>query len=284
MMDVMKRNRLIIPTWQTDDGSVKLYHGDCLDVLPTLEAGSVDMVLCDPPYGTTACKWDSIIPLEPMWDQLKRVIKPNGVIVITAAQPFTSVLVTSNLRMFKYCWVWDKVTARGHLVAKRRPLAQHEDIAVFYKKAPTYNPQMIDRPKDKVAVHKTTEYARTNIMGGTKQNAPSNVVYDKWYPKTIIVQSNAGSSVKSIHPTQKPVALMEYLIKTYTNEGETVLDFAMGSGTTGVACMNLGRKFVGCDNDTKYFNIAAKRIKDELTRPNLFRDLPKTKIKLTTLF
>jgi len=238
---------------------LNLMQGDCLERMKEIESGSVDMVLTDPPYGTTSCKWDSIIPLEPMWEQLKRVIKPRGAIVMTASQPFTTTLIASNMKMFKYCWVWDKVTARGHLVAKKRPMAQHEDIAVFYKKAPTYNPQMVDRPTDKIEVRKTREYGRTDIMGG-KKSVLKEKVYDKWYPKTIIVKSNAGSSVKSVHPTQKPVALMEYLIKTYTNEGEAVLDFTMGSGSTGVAAKNLKRSFIGIELDQDYFNIAKERI------------------------
>lgn len=196
-----------------------------------------------------------------MWEQLKRITKKNGAIVMTASQPFTSALVMSNVRGYAHCWVWDKVTARGHLVAKRRPMVQHEDILVFSSdgKHPKYYPQMIDRPADKIEIRKITEYKRTDIMGGISK-APKNVVYDKWYPKTIIIESNASSSVKSVHPTQKPVALMEYLIKTYTNEGETVLDFTMGSGTTGVACVNTGRNFIGIERDDKYFQIALDRI------------------------
>lgn len=235
-------------------------QGDCLERMKGIDSDSVDMILTDPPYGTTACKWDSVIPLEPMWEQLKRIVKSNGAIVMTATQPFTSALVSSNIKMFKYEWVWDKVTARGHLVAKKRPMAQHENILVFYAKPPVYNPQMIDRPKDKIEYRKITEYKRTEICGGAKTNAPTHVTYDKWYPKTIIVESNAGSSVKSVHPTQKPVALMEYLIKTYTNKNETVLDFTMGSGTTGVACKNLNRNFIGIELDEGYFKIAQNRI------------------------
>jgi len=238
---------------------MKLIHGDCIEIMKGIPNGSIDLVLADPPYGTTACKWDSIIPLEPMWEQLNRVIKPNGAIVLFGSEPFSSALRMSNIKNYKYDWIWDKVTARGHLVAKKRPMAQHENISVFYKKAPTYNPQMIDRPKNKIEYRKITEYKRTDICGGVS-NAPVNKIYDKWYPKTIITQSNAGSSIKSVHPTQKPVALMEYLIKTYTNECETVLDFTMGSGTTGVACANLNREFIGIELDPDYFQIAKSRI------------------------
>lgn len=244
---------------------MKLILGDCLEKMKDIEDGSIDMILVDPPYQTTKCKWDSIIPLDLMWIEIKRIRKERSAIVFMAGQPFTSALIMSNVKEFKYCWVWDKVTARGHLVAKKRPMAQHEDICVFYKKAPTYNPQMIDRPKDKIEIRKTTEYKRTEICGGVS-NAPVDVVYDKWYPKTIIVESNAGSSVKSQHPTQKPVPLMEYLIKTYTNENDVVLDFAFGSGTTAIACLNTNREFIGIEKDEKYFQIAQDRI-DKHTLP-----------------
>lgn len=237
--------------------NINLYNDDCLNVMPKLEEGSIDLILADVPYGTTACKWDSIIPLEPMWEQLKRLIKPNGAIVMTATQPFTTTLINSNMKMFKYNWIWNKVTARGHLVAKKRPLAQHEDICVFYSKAPTYNPQMVDRPPDKII--KAKECSRTSILSGGKQKGEQPYkIYDKWYPKTIITVSN--SSKNRVHPTQKPVALMEYLIKTYTNEGDTVLDFTCGSGTTGVACKNTNRSFMGIEKDEKYFDIANDRI------------------------
>ncbi len=247
-------------------GRYRLANADCLEAMAGIPANTVDMVLTDPPYGTTACKWDAVIPFEPMWEQLKRITKKNAAIVITASQPFTSALVVSNLDMFKYEWIWDKVTARGHLVAKKRPMAQHENILVFGNGAIKYNPQMIDRPKNKIEYRKTTEYGRTEIMGGKKQNAPSNKTYDKWYPKTIIVESNAGSSIKSVHPTQKPVALMEYLIKTYTNENDIVLDFTMGSGTTGVACMNLNRRFIGIEKDATYYELAKNRIAESVQK------------------
>ena len=228
-----------------------LILGDCLEKLKQFNDNSVDMVLTDPPYGTTRCKWDSVIPLEPMWEQLKRVTKPRGAIVIMSSQPFTSTLVVSNLKMFRYCWVWNKVTARGHLVAKKRPMAQHEDICVFYEKAPSYNPQMVKRDKP----IKGKEYSRTEIMGG--KSSGYSKTYTHAYPKTILTFS---MDKKVGHPTQKPVALMEYLIKTYTNEGETVLDFAMGSGTTGVACANLDRNFRGIELEPEYFELAKGRI------------------------
>jgi len=242
---------------------MELMQGDCLEIMPTLADGSVDMILADPPYGTTACKWDSVIPLEPMWEQLKRVIKPNGAIVMTASQPFTTTLIASNMAMFKYCWVWEKSKATGHLNAKRRPLVKHEDIVVFYTNQPTYNPQGLIK-KDKPTVSKGNR--------GNKGSGSSGECYGLADKDAIQAHTNYPLSITKhkvdmkakFHPTQKPVALMEYLIKTYTDEGETVLDFAMGSGTTGVACANLGRDFIGIEMDLDYFNIALTRLEPYL--------------------
>ena len=229
--------------------TMNLMLGDCLERMKEIPDGSVDMVLTDPPYGTTACKWDTIIPLEPMWEQLKRVTKKNGAIVMTSSQPFTSVLGASNLRMLRYSWVWRKSAATGHLNAKRMPMSDFEDILVFYTKQATYNPQGI------VPYGKTTRRGGNGgCYGGSgKEN------YQEWtnYPRRVLEFSSQG---KTQHPTQKPVALMEYLIKTYTNEGETVLDFTMGSGTTGVAAKNLNRNFIGIELDEGYFKIAEERI------------------------
>lgn len=229
-----------------------IYHGDCLDTMPTLPDGSVDMVMCDPPYGTTACKWDSIIPLEPMWEQLKRLIKPNGAIVMTASQPFTSVLVMSNIKMWRYELVWDKQRGSDFLNANRKPLNSHENAQVFYKKLPTYNKQpWYAKP------YKKTKNGSLSDCYGDRGTALSESKDGKRHPLSIISIPRDGTR---LHPTQKPVALMEYLIKTYTNEGETVLDFTMGSGTTGVACRNLGRDFIGIEKDAEYFEIAKQRI------------------------
>ena len=229
--------------------TTRLMKGDCLERMEEIESGSVDMVLADPPYGTTQNKWDSVIPLEPMWEQLKRVIKPNGAIVMTCAQPFTSVLGASNIKDLKYSWVWEKTAATGHLNAKRMPMKNHEDALVFYRKPPTYNPQGV------VACNRVV---RRGGNGGCYGNSgKENVQTLTNYPRTIQRFKSANSTV---HPTQKPVALMEYLIKTYTNEGETVLDFTMGSGTTGVACKNLNRDFIGIEMDEGYFKIAEDRI------------------------
>ena len=237
-----------------------LMQGDCLERMKEIPSGSVDAIICDPPYGTTACKWDSVIPLEPMWEQLKRIIKPNGAIVMTASQPFTSRLVMSNTDWFKYSAVWDKVNSASGLHAKMQPMRTHEDVVIFGKGRVKYNPQMSDAKE-------RTDKARSIPNGEAFSGGQSKRVYSncgKKYPKTIFKFSNANQRGK-VHPTQKPVALMEYLIKTYTNEGETVLDFAAGSFTTGVACANTGRKFIGIELDLNYFNIGLDRIEKALS-------------------
>jgi len=231
---------------------MNLMLGDCLERMKEIPDGSVDLVLADPPYGTTACKWDTIIPLEPMWIQLKRIIKPNGAIVLFGSQPFTSLLVCSNLKGYKHQWVWNKNNSAGFATAKIRPFAVCEDILVFSGdgKKVSYIPQMT---KGKLRVK--GGYSSSDNYG----IKPTKKICDEYYPKNLIEISNA-SQVGKVHPTQKPVALMEYLIKTYTNENETVLDFTMGSGTTGVACKNLNRKFIGIEKDAVYFEIAKKRL------------------------
>ena len=239
--------------------------GDCLELMAGLPDSSVDLCMTDPPYGTTQCKWDSAIPLGPMWDQLKRVVKPNGAIVLMGMQPFTSALVMSNTAMFKYCWYWNKVLPRGHLNAKKQPLRVIEDLAVFYAKQATYNPQKTTGHGRKRAV---TRYAKTSehpqVYGAEKRHTS----YDSTerYPNGLIEFSTGGRRAIQ-HPTQKPVALMEYMIRTYTNKSEVVLDFTMGSGTTGVAAMNSNRKFIGIELDLGYFETARGRIADAL-QPN----------------
>lgn len=243
------------------DETTWLMIGDCLERMKEIPDNSVDAVICDPPYGTTACKWDSVIPLDLMWNQLNRVIKSNGAIVLTASQPFTSLLGASNIGALKYDWTWVKTRATGHLNAKKMPMKNKEDILVFYTKSPTYNPQGL------VDVDLVVWNSKSDSLRGKETDATSTVsgrirheAYKQTksgYPRQILEFASEGGTV---HPTQKPVALMEYLIKTYTNEGETVLDFTMGSGTTGVACANLKRKFVGIEMDEKYFNIAKERI------------------------
>jgi site-specific DNA-methyltransferase (adenine-specific) len=250
---------------------MKLYNEDCLIAMDRMiEDGiKVDAIITDPPYGTTACKWDSIIPLEPMWEQLKRVIKPNGAIVMTASQPFTTTLIASNMKMFKYCWVWDKKVGSNLFQAKKCPLKTHEDIAVFGRSI-NYIPQMTPKAKpQKQGRYKTTEDS-SRVTNKTAKNKIAGKVYTHSYPKTIQTFAKEKRSQKQHHPTQKPVALMEYLIKTYTNEAETVLDFTMGSGTTGVACKNLNRKFIGIEIDETYFNIAEERIEKHTTQQKLF--------------
>ncbi len=234
-----------------------LYHGDCLDILPTLEPGSVDAVIADIPYGTTACAWDSVIPFEPMWAGIKHVLKPRGAAVLFGSQPFTSALVMSNVKWFKYCWVWDKVTAKGHLVAKHRPMQQTEDVAVFGNGAINYYP--IKKMRQKAEKITRSAGKETEIMGGRDVGYYERIT-NFWYPKNVLTFS--WSKQTSLHPTQKPVALMEYLIRTYTNEGDTVLDFTMGSGSTGVAAMKTGRRFIGIELDPQYYAIAEQRIKN----------------------
>ncbi len=236
---------------------IKLLKGDCLELMKDIPDKSIDAIIADLPYGTTKCKWDAVIPFEPLWEQYKRIIKDNGAIVLFGSQPFTSALVMSNVKWFKYEWIWNKVTGRGHLVAKHRPMAQHENILVFGNGKVKYNPQMVLMEKPQKG--RSMESSRTSIIGGHTTKESETIIRTHKYPKTIITQGVDG---KYVHPTQKPVALLEYLIKTYTNEGDTVLDNTMGSGTTGVACVNTNRNFIGIEKDDKYFEIASNRIKN----------------------
>ena len=233
--------------------NIQLYQGDCLDVMKNIHDKSVDLVLTDPPYQVTACKWDSIIPLEPMWKELRRITKDSSFSVFTSSQPFTTTLISSNIDDFKYCWVWEKNRATNFPNAKRRPLTAHEDIVVFGRGSIWYNAQ------------KSTGHTPTNSAKGATQGQiyNGNTVRNyeggdtTRYPRTVI----RFDCERGFHPTQKPVTLMEYLIKTYSNEKEVVLDFTMGSGTTGVACLNTNRRFVGIEKELKYFKIAKDRIK-----------------------
>ena len=260
---VPDRERRMVRTLKKGGRAIRLIHGDCLEVMVDIPDGSVDAVIADPPYGTTACKWDSVIPLGPMWEQLKRVIKPNGAIVLFCTQPFTSTLITSNLSWFKYCWIWDKKRGKGHLVCKYRPMQRTEDIAVFGQGAISYYPIMENRDKPRFQIEGGR---RTEIMGGQPNPDYKGKIVTHRHPTTVIEMS--WSPTTSLHPTQKPVPLMEYLIKTYTNEGETVLDFTMGSGTTGVACVKTKRNFIGIELDDGYFKIAEQRIMK--TEPPIF--------------
>jgi len=238
---------------------VTLYCADCLDVLPQLEAGSVDAVITDLPYGTTQCSWDEIIPLEPMWTQVKRLLKQRGVFVTTASQPFTSKLIMSNLDWFKYEWVWEKDKATGHLDAQKRPMRKHENITIFSKNSHQYNPQIFDKPKKNI--RPISRRAASDNYGAYNETASRNIPLDKSYPQTIVKINTTNHGERGEHPTQKPVALYEYLIRTYTNENDAVMDFCMGSGTTGVACVQTGRHFIGIEIDEKYYQIAEKRIR-----------------------
>lgn len=241
--------------------NIDLRLGDCLEVMKSIPNGSIDAIITDPPYGTTACKWDSVIDFYLMWEQLNRIIKPNGAIVLFGAEPFSSALRMSNVNNYRYDLIWNKIRAAGFLNANRMPLKQHENISLFYNKLPTYNPQKyIDKPYDKTKYNGTE--VKENVLGSYALKANKN--NGERFPKSILKFSQNWSRQQQMHPTQKPVALMEYLIKTYTNEGEKVLDFTMGSGTTGVACKNLNRKFIGIEIEEKYFSIAEERIKKAL--------------------
>ena len=247
------------------------YQGDCLEVMKVIEDKSIDMILCDLPYGTTACKWDTIIPFEPLWEQYKRIIKDNGAIVLTASQPFTSALVMSNTNMFRYEWIWHKNFSGGFILAKKQPMKYHENILVFYKNQSTYNPQFEEYAD---SVKKRFKEGDTSPIGMTKNNV-SNIKCVKRvisfkkgkYPSTVQKIKGVGNAnSEHLHPTQKPVALFEYLIKTYTNEGDLVLDNCAGSGTTGVACKNTNRNFILIEQDEKYCDIIKERVNCEIIK------------------
>ena len=235
----------------------RIYNEDCLEGMKRIPDKSIDMILADLPYGTTQNKWDSIIPLEPLWEQYERVIKENGAIVLTSAQPFTSVLAVSNLGLFRYDFAWDKKQITGFLNAKKMPLRQHENILVFYKRSPTYNPQFAFEEPYKIERNNKSENYGKQTANKTKSDG-------RRYPTSVLRIPQVR--VKGGHPTQKPVALFEYLIKTYSNAGDTVLDNVMGSGTTAAACINTNRNFIGFELDETYYNIANERIGKSLER------------------
>lgn len=235
---------------------------DCIDGMKLIDDKSIDMILCDLPYGTTACKWDTIIPFEPLWEQYERIIKDNGAIVLFGSQPFTSILVSSNLKLFRYEVIWDKVNISNPLLAKKQILKKHENILVFYKKQPTYNPQMTKGTMWKRGGSNKTKMSALNVdMVRTFEDDKT----DLKYPKSILTFSNADNT-KRLHPTQKPVELCEYLIKTYTNENELVLDNCIGSGTTAIACINTNRKYIGFEKEEKYYKLAEERIENFKTK------------------
>ena len=233
---------------------IDLRCGNCLELMKGIADNSIDFVLTDPPYGTTACKWDSVIPFEPMWEQLNRIIKPNGAICLFGSEPFSSALRISNIKNYKYDWVWEKNRPTGLFTAKKMPMKYHENIIVFYDKQPIYNPIMWKGNKNHkrgISSSKSEHYKNSNFTEDTLNGLK--------YPKSILKFDRPHPP---IHPTQKPVDLLEYLIRTYTNEGETVLDFTMGSGSTGVACVNTNRNFIGIELDEGYFQIAKERIEN----------------------
>ncbi|MDY4611491.1 MAG: site-specific DNA-methyltransferase [Sphaerochaetaceae bacterium] len=248
--------------YRIDIGNATLYCGDCLEVLPELPVASVDLVLTDPPYGTTACKWDTVIPMDRMWTDLHQVGKDCSAYVFTCCQPFTTALGNSNLSELRYAWAWVKNYSTDFLNVKRRPLRAHEDVLVFYRKQPTYNPQYW---------YSTPYKGKSAASGKRKESECYRPIDDRTtgsedgrrYPRSVL---EIARDTSHHHPTQKPVALMEYMILTYTDPGDVVLDFTMGSGTTGVAAINTGRKFIGIDRDEKYFNIAVNRIEAAMNR------------------
>lgn len=233
--------------------------GNCLELMKNISDKSVDMILCDLPYGTTACKWDINIPLEPLWNQYKRIIKDSGTIVLTGTEPFASLLRTSNLKMYRYDWIWDKIKGTGFLNARKQPMRNHENILVFYKKHGVYNPQMTTGHKRKQSYRSKT--LQTEVYG----KMTNDYTYDSTnrYPRSIQPFSTDTQN-SSLHPTQKPVALFEYLIKTYTNEGDLVLDNCAGSGTTGIACINTNRKYILIEKEQKYYDIINERMQQRL--------------------
>jgi DNA modification methylase len=238
----------------------KIFNEDCIsenlnEGMNRIPDKSIDMILCDLPYGTTQCKWDTIIPFNKLWEQYERIIKDNGAIVLFGSQPFTSCLITSNLKLFKYCWVWDKVRGVGHLNAKKRPMMSTEDICVFYKNPCAYNPQMREREKPRKSKNRATQ----EVYGKTQEVFEGEIL-DKKYPINLITFSKSAQKDFRLHPTQKPVELLEYLIKTYTKEGELVLDNCMGSGSTAIACLNTNRSYVGFELDNTYYNKSLERI------------------------
>ena len=252
--------------------TIQLMHGDCLVRMADIPDRSVDMILCDLPYGTTACKWDNVIPFEPLWKHYWRVLKPNGAVVLFGSEPFSSHLRMSQIKHYKYDWVWNKVQAVAFLLAYKQPMRQTENISVFYRQQPTYNPQLTDKDPANIRSGRSIKCdASTETYGHVKnERSYRRIPHDKTLPTNLLTIPRVNSAKGKIHPTVKPVALLEYLIKTYTLEGETVLDNTMGSGSTGVAAVNTGRKFIGIEQDDKYFAIAQKRIAEAQTPKELW--------------
>ena len=250
-----------------------LYEGDCLEIMKDIPDESIDMILCDLPYGTTACKWDSVIPLEELWRQYNRIVKDNGAIVLTAIEPFASVLRMNDIKHYRHEWIWNKENAGNFIQAKNHPLRVHENVLVFSKNKVNYYPIMTDANPENIRPL-GVKRQNSDFMGKVSDGvfrASKNYNPKKRYPKTIITynaRAKECNNVNRLHPTQKPVELFEYLIKTYTNEGDTVLDNTMGSGSTGVACLNTNRNFIGIEQDNTYFEIAKNRIENTYNELN----------------
>ncbi len=247
---------------------IDLRKGDCLELMKDIPNGSIDMILADLPYGTTACKWDTIIPFEPLWEQYERIIKPKGAIVLTASQPFTSALVMSNPKMFKYEWIWEKAVGSNFAALKYQPMKEHENVLVFSKGTHNYYPIMEERKgsgKERIKHKYNALESKTGEANGGLLNTERTGNYGELRNPSSVQYFNNREGCRGLHPTQKPVALLEYLIKTYTNEGDIVLDNTMGSGTTGVACVNTNRNFIGMELNDKYFEIAKARINEAIT-------------------
>jgi len=250
--------------------NIELWHGDCLEEMKRIPDGSIDMILCDLPYGTTKCKWDIIVPFAPLWEQYKRIIKQNGAIALFGSEPFSSHLRLSNIKNFRYDWIWDKRFAANFGVAKIQPLKRHEIVSVFgYKKSPNYYPQMIKRDKPIKIGKNSTNSNNRGVLTKNKLNSVEydNKIYSLKYPESIQL-FNVREDKKRYHPTQKPIKLLEYLIRTYTLEDELVLDNCMGGGSTGISCVNTNRRFLGIEKDKKYFDISKQRIQEHINRRN----------------
>ena len=247
---------------------IKLLQGDCLELMKEIPEKSIDMILCDLPYGTTACTWDHIIPFDKLWYQYKRIRKNNAAIVLFGSEPFSSYLRMSNIKEYKYDWVWDKKQPTGFVNANARPMKRHELLSVFSNGSATSTScNMIYNPQGLLIYNKITSYTSRGYLGERESQEKRYIQKNTNYPNSIL---SFSKDINKIHPTQKPVALLEYLIRTYTNENMVILDNCMGSGSTGVACINTKRKFIGIELDQNYFNIAKKRIEDRLKQQELF--------------
>ena len=271
------------PNWNTKQknkkkksvGNIDLKNGDCLELMQNIDKNSIDAIICDLPYGTTNCAWDSILPLDKLWSEYKRILKPNGVVVLTSTEPFTSVLISSNLKDYKYCWYWDRCIKSNFLNAKHQPIRHIETIVVFYEGKPTYNPILLPKRKDQIRYNnipsKQGQTDTLNKIGFIKNRFDSREIgLEEDYPTELLRFSLPSANKGRNHPTEKPIDLMRYLIKTYTNENETVLDNTMGSGTTGVACYIENRNFIGIELDENYYKIANERIEQYKSQPQLF--------------